>query len=431
MSAAVLPDDAPALSRRARWTSLILCGAVMLLDGYDLTAMPLAVPHLVQAYGHAPETFGLALSAVLLGLGLGAVGLAPLGDRFGRRRVILIAIPVLALATFGTATGQSVEAFTAWRLLTGLALGACLPNVTALSAELALPGRRASTMTIVSMAIPLGAAGSGLVVSPLVAAFGWQAIFILPGLVTLLLLGLLWMALSECPAVAGDVEERAGSGAPLVQLLRRPIFYTTALICVLYGVNAAALYYINSWVPTILPEAGFTLETAAHAVSLLQFGGMVIGLLLARMLDGGRVTVVLATSYGAIALALLAFGIVPPTRLGWGILLLIAGGGISGVHVAILAVASGLVPARLLSSLIGLAVAVARIGAIGGPLLGAAVVEGNVGVALFFAFAALPVALCLGLTILLPVVRRAARPPAQSSESEKSPSPRQAVSIGR
>ncbi len=394
------------LTSRQRWTSLVLCGGVMLLDGYDLTAMPLAVPHLVTVFELAPEAFGLALSAVLLGLGVGAVLLAPLGDRHGRRRVILVALAVLAAATLGTASGQSITAFVAWRLVTGLALGACLPNVTALSAELALPGRRASTMTVVSMAIPLGAAGSGLVVPMLVSWGGWPAIFLLPGLVTLALGVLLALFLSESPVVA-EAARGAGGSPSLLRLVQPPMVQATALICLLYGVNAAALYYVNSWVPSLLPRAGFSLATAAHAVALLQFGGMVIGLVLARLLDGGKVTLVMAASYGVIALGLLGFGLVPATRTGWGLLLLVAGGGISGVHVAILALASGLFPARLLSSAIGLAVAVARIGAIGGPLLGALVLKSGVDVPRFFALAALPAVLCLLLCLALPAVRRA------------------------
>lgn len=389
-----------------RRLSLVLCAAVVLLDGYDLTAMPLAVPHLVKAYGHAPQSFGFALSAVLLGLGLGAVGLAPLGDRFGRRRIILAALPVLALATFGTATGRTVEAFTLWRLLTGLALGACLPNVTALSAELALPGRRASTMSLVSIAIPLGAAGAGLVVTPLVKWAGWQAIFAFPGGVTLVLAALLFLFLSESPALLTGPDKRPGKAA-LRGLLERPVIYATALVCALYGLNAGVLYYVNSWVPTVLSSAGFTPETAAHAVSLLQFGGMAIGLALARLLDGGRVAGVIVGSYIVIAVALFGFGLIAPQRLGWGLLLLVAGGGISGVHIAILAMTSGLFAPRLLSSAIGLAVAVARIGAIGGPLLGAAVLGQGFGAAAFFALAAVPVALCLGLALMLPTVRRA------------------------
>lgn len=399
----------PVSPRGSRMVSLLLCAAVMLLDGYDLTAMPLAVPHLVAAYGHAPEAFGLALSAVLLGLGLGAVGLAPLGDRLGRRRTILLAMPVLALATFGTASAQAIEAFAAWRLLTALALGACLPNVTALSAELAVGGRRASTMTLVAMAIPLGAAGSGLVVSPLVALGGWQAIFLAPGLVTLALLVLLGLFLREGVPQQGDPRERAaGAGVPLLRLFAQPVLGVTALICALYGVNAAALYYVNSWVPTVLPQAGFSVETAAHAVSVLQFGGMLIGLMLARLLDGGRACAVLVASYGVIAAGFVAFTVLPPTRGGWGLLLLVAGGGISGVHAAILAMASSLFPPRLLSSVIGLAVAVARIGAIGGPLVGAQVIHARIGAPAFFALAAVPSLACLGLCLLLPRMTRRA-----------------------
>ncbi|WP_404710478.1 hypothetical protein [Sphingomonas sp. MMS24-J13] len=36
---------------RTRLVSFILCGLVMLVDGYDLAAMPLAVPHVVRDWG--------------------------------------------------------------------------------------------------------------------------------------------------------------------------------------------------------------------------------------------------------------------------------------------------------------------------------------------------------------------------------------------
>ncbi|MCJ2181798.1 MFS transporter [Novosphingobium sp. 1949] len=400
--------------------SLVLCGAVMLLDGYDLTAMPLAVPHLGPLLGLAPQGFALALSAVLLGLGLGAVTLAPLGDRFGRRRVILAALPVLAAATFGTASGRTLEAFAAWRLLTGLALGACLPNVTALSAELARPGRRASTMSVVSMAIPLGAAGAGLIVPPLVALAGWAAIFLLAGIVTLVLFVALWLGLAEAPQMASTASQNTRIAALWLALLAPSVRRVTGLICALYALNAGVLYYVNSWVPTVLPWAGFPLASAAHAVALLQIGGMAIALVLARLLDAGRGIAVLAASYAVIAAALLAFGLIAPTRLGWGALLLLAGGGVAGVHVAILALASQWVAPRLLSSLIGMAVALARIGAIGGPLLGGLVVARvpaePAGASAFFALAAVPVAACLGLVLLLR--RTAPRRPAQGNSVE-------------
>lgn len=114
--------------------SLFLCGLVLFIDGYDLAALPLALPHIATALDIAPARFGFALSAVLLGLGVGAVLLAPLGDRFGRRRTIILSVICIGLLTMATATGTSIGGFIVWRLLTGLALGACLPNVTAVGA---------------------------------------------------------------------------------------------------------------------------------------------------------------------------------------------------------------------------------------------------------------------------------------------------------
>ena len=62
-----------------RMASLILLAGVFVMEGYDLNAMPLAVPHLQQAMDLAPEAFGWVFSAVLFGLGAGAALIAPLG----------------------------------------------------------------------------------------------------------------------------------------------------------------------------------------------------------------------------------------------------------------------------------------------------------------------------------------------------------------
>jgi len=389
--------------------SLILCALVMMVDGYDLAAMPLAVPHVTKAFGLPPADFGLALSAVLLGLGLGAVLLAPLGDRFGRRRVIVVTASVLGLTILGAASGTSVMEFALWRLVNGMALGACLPNVTALTAELAPPDRRASTLTVVSLGISIGAIVAGLIVPPLVALAGWRAIFTIPGAMTLLLAVALRLWL---PADPPRGERRAATSPPgrnampLARLLRPPLLWPAAIFALLYGINAFALYLVTSWLPTLLPQAGFAVDTAARYLSLQQFGGFVIGLVLARMLDRGHVVTALAGTYALIAIAFALFSVVKPGAVGWGALILIAGGGISGAHLAILAVATGFFPRDLLSTAIGFGVAVARIGAIGGPLLGGAIIGAGMSVPAFFLIAAVPTVACLAMTLLIPLAQR-------------------------
>lgn len=399
--------------------SLSLCMAVMVIDGYDLAAMPLALPHVTRAFGLQPADFGYALSAVLLGLGLGAVTLAPLGDRYGRRPVIVIATVMIGLMTLGTATGASPWGFALWRLGTGMALGVCLPNITALTAELAPPMKRASTLTIVSLGIPMGAILAGLVVPFLVAYAGWQAIFTFPGGLTLILAALLHYLLPT-PAVtligtgAGmDTGQKAATPTParprdipLLQLLRAPFWVATATFALLYGMNAFILYLITSWLPSLLPQAGFTVDMAARYLSLLQLGGFLIGLLLARLLDLGYGTSALVGTYALIILAMLLFSLFLPDPYLWGALILMAGGGISGAHMAIMAVATGFFPPHLLSSAIGFGVAIARIGAIGGPLLGGYAIGLGVDVPQFFLIAAVPACACLLACMLIPVAQR-------------------------
>lgn len=399
---------------------LLLCALLMFIDGYDLNALPLVVPHLVDEMAVAPQQFGVALSAVLLGLGVGAVLIAPIGDRIGRRPMALIATAMMAITTLGTATGSTILEFTLWRLATGLALGACLPNVTALVAEIAPPGRSARTLTLVSMGIAIGGIVAGLLAPPLIGAGGWEALFVVGGIATFVLLGALFWLLPESPtferAPIKTVEKKS---IAFVELLSPPLLFSTALFAGLYAINALSLYYLTSWVPTVLPAAGFSLDTASRFLSLIQFGGLMIGLGLSVLLDRGSVVWAIAGTYSCVVIALLLLGVTEPDPWTWGVLLLVAGGGVSAAHLAIMAVAISFFPPRLLSSAIGLAVAVARLGAIGGPFLGGAIIGTGASTGAFFAFAAIPTMLCIGGALLIPRAQRIARENAEQVAAQE------------
>src|SRR6187399_938826 len=170
-----------------RVLSLVLLGGVFVMEGYDIAAMSIAVPRLEGALGLAPANFGWVFTALLIGLGLGGAVIAPLGDRFGRRALIFGGCLATGLATLATATSTSISEFLAWRLVTGFALGACLPNVSALSAELAPERLRATIMAVVSAGIPLGLAIAGLLAPQIIAAAGWHGLFLAPGTVAVVL----------------------------------------------------------------------------------------------------------------------------------------------------------------------------------------------------------------------------------------------------
>ncbi len=92
---AELIDRRP-MSPTQMWVAA-LCAATLFVDGYDIQVMALAVPSLAAAWSLPPSSFGLALSAVVIGITAGSGLLGPLGDRFGRRAMLVVTMTLVGL----------------------------------------------------------------------------------------------------------------------------------------------------------------------------------------------------------------------------------------------------------------------------------------------------------------------------------------------
>ena len=391
-----------------RTLSLVLLALVFIMDGYDLNAMPLAVPRLQGPLGLEPSAFGWVFSIVLVGLGAGAALLAPLGDRIGRRPLIVFGCLVVAISTLATATAGSIPEFVLWRFFTGAGLGACLPNCTALSAELAPERLRATLMSLVSAGIVVGALGAGMSAGPVVAVGGWQGLFVVPGLFAGLLAIVLWWVL---PGEAAPQEGAAPKArVPQFELFGAPWRLPFAVFAGALTLNAANLYLLTSWVPTVLPEAGFTVDQAAQVTGLMQFAGLALGMLMSVLIDRWRPGPTMVGAFLFMAGCFAAIGLTTPEPARWTVLLLAGAGCISGAGMALPALTAYLFPSRLLSSAVGMGVLVARVGAISGPPVGTAMLDAGVEPRLFLAAAALPAGIaaliCLALPAALAVKRR-------------------------
>ncbi|BBC71930.1 MFS transporter [Altererythrobacter sp. B11] len=383
-----------------RLVALLLLAGVMVIDGYDLNAMALAQKYLAPELGLKETSFWVVHSAVLVGLGVGALGIAPLGDRIGRKWVIVGGCLTIAATTLATGLSASITAFALWRLLTGIALGACLANVSALSSEVAPQGRRSTVMAVVSAGIAIGAMLAGFTAPELVAWRGWQMLFFLPAVVALALaLGLAAVLPAGPPPRAAA---RPGAGVPLVELLRPPLAFPLAVFATTYMLNAIALYMLVSWTPVVLPQAGFAVDLAVRLQGLLQGAGLFVSIFLAFLLDRWRPGATLTLGYLVIGAAFLAIWATPADPLWWGLLLVVAGGGVTGIHGALMALSPRLFPSHVLSSAIGAAVAISRIGAIAAPPIGAALIDGGISPAGYYLSLVVPVAACVLLTLLIP-----------------------------
>lgn len=379
----------------------------MMIDGYDLSAMPLALPYLVKEMELAPSMFSGALSAVLAGLGAGALLIAPLGDRYGRRLLIIPMLALLGAATIGTGFSASVSEFVVWRFLTGLALGACLPNVTAYTAELAPLKRKATTLAVISAGIGIGGVIAGLVTPSIVALGGWPLIFHAAGFFILSLAGALYLVLPKSPAPVNEAGSAPATRGSVLAPLSPQYLPATAVFVSLLTVNAFVLYMIVSWLPHLLTKAQLSIDAASHLTAFFQGGGIAGGLMISWFIDRGRRAAAFTIAYALVIAAFFATGAATANALLWAGLLLVIGGGVSGASLSIVALGASFYPSNLFSSALGLAIAIARLGAIAGPLVGGALVARDLSPQAYLMVCSGPLLVCITIAILSARVKRA------------------------
>jgi AAHS family 4-hydroxybenzoate transporter-like MFS transporter len=128
-----------------------LCGVVLLLEGYDIAAIGYAVPSIADAWRLAPSSFTPALVAGNVGLLIGSVGVGILGDRLGRKPVLIGCVVVFGAFSLFTAFAGSLFQLSGLRLLTGLGLGGGIPLSIALASDFARPMRQGRLVILMSI----------------------------------------------------------------------------------------------------------------------------------------------------------------------------------------------------------------------------------------------------------------------------------------
>lgn len=134
---------------------LLICAAVLLIDGFDTQAIGYVAPALVAEWKLQRAMLGPVFSSGLFGLMIGALIFGTIADRVGRKRIIVLSTVAFAVGTLATVFVQDVTWLIALRFLTGLGLGGAMPNATALSSEFS-PNRRRATMVMAMFARVIG-----------------------------------------------------------------------------------------------------------------------------------------------------------------------------------------------------------------------------------------------------------------------------------
>src|SRR5258707_7082699 len=116
---------------------LAIVAAIMILEGIDIQCISFVAPAILRDWSIEASAFGIVFSVGLLGALAGAAVLGPLGDRFGRKPIIITNIVFFALGTLATPWAWDVQSLSIIRFLTSLGLGGVTPNAIALVSEYA------------------------------------------------------------------------------------------------------------------------------------------------------------------------------------------------------------------------------------------------------------------------------------------------------
>lgn len=397
---------------------------VMIVDGYDLSAMAIAIPHLSASWGIAPADLSVALSAVFVGVFFGSGGAGWLGDRIGRKRTLILTLMVAALGMFATTFVENTTELALARFVTGAGAGGGIPVILAYTQEHMPSTVRNLFTALMYTGAGIGAVIGGLAGPSLLAAGGWQAIFAAGGFAALFLIALVAIGLSESvrflvskgapPARIEPLLSRlntrfeATEGAQYVlvetrepnargvvaELFARELLAITLLVWLVFVSNQFLVFYVVSWLPTLLVGEGVSMAEALYILALFNLGGVVGGALFGLFGDRLAPARVLTATYALAILFLAGFAI-----SGTNILLLafagtFAGAAIVGSSFLLGAFTPSLYPTRARSTGIGAALAVGRFGSIAAPLLGGQLLALGYGFDKMMAVAMVPAFVC-------------------------------------
>lgn len=377
--------------RSGTWP-VALCWLAVALDGFDLVVLGAVIPTLLESgdLGFTGPSVTLAATVGLVGVGLGAVCIGPLTDRVGRRISLMGCIALFSVLTLALAWAPNVEVFTALRFLGGLGLGACLPTALAYMTEQAPPGRGGSAVTRMMTGYHVGAVLTALLAIVVIPRLGWEMMFVLGGVAGLLTLPLMWWRLPESVAFERAQQRReAGEGTPVTQVVRGRFLRISLGIWAASFMGLLIVYGLNTWLPGIMAEAGYSIDASLGLLLALNLGA-VTGLLVAgKVADsrGNKRTVLLWFGIAAVFLALLSIRL-ESTVLVYAAVFL-AGVFVFSAQVLVYAFVGHLYPADVRGTALGMSAGVGRVGAIVGPFLGGALVSAGVAYPWgFYAFAA-------------------------------------------
>jgi benzoate transport len=367
-----------------------------MLDGMDVMVVSYAAPNISKDWSVSPQSLGVVFSAGLLGMTIGAMFLAPRADKFGRKAMIILCNFLMGISVFGTAWTNSVETLMFFRVISGIGIGGMLASTATLTAENAPKATKDFWVSFVMSGYPIGAVLAGLVAAKIIPLYGWQSIFKVAGITSLITLPIVYFFLKESSDFLNEVTTKGKTS--VINLLSTEYKKVTIGLWIAIFMAFATLYFLTTWIPKLASATGLSVELAIYAGTVFNLGaflGIVSqGFFSSRFGLSKTIFVYLFIT----SLLMVVFGFFKDSFL---ILTLfgLIGFGIQGGFVGMYSLAARLYPTEIRATGVGGAVGVGRIGAVVGPLVGGVLIGMGLSMTINFIIFAIPPILA-GLVLL-------------------------------
>jgi benzoate transport len=430
-----------------QWLAVATCLVLNALDGFDMLAITFAAPAIREHWQVPADQLGIVIAASVIGMALGSLFLSPLADIVGRRAMIVICLVMMSASMLVAPFSSSIVMLAAWRLVTGLGIGAMVGTITAMAYEYANARWRNLAIGLMGVGYPIGGVAVAALSALLLPGHGWQAVLWVGAGATALMIPVVLLVMPESIdfivskrgeqglSAANAVLKRLGhatatfveTGARQARAPRRLDVFSgtllsgTILLTIAYSLHTLTTYFVLGWVPSIVVEMGHDQSTAALVSMWINIGGVIGGLVFGWF--AGRFGLKPATIplLAGTMVAVLLFGNLS-TSLSMKLTGIAIGFCMIGASVGLYALIAHLYPTTLRATGTGVVIGIGRSGAAAGPILAGILMAANVSrdmVALYMAMGSLIAAIAIWI---LPGRRDAAAADLQDAASaERAP----------
>jgi MFS transporter, AAHS family, 4-hydroxybenzoate transporter len=389
------PVTASSANAPASWTKqgamiVGLCFLINMVDGMDVNIMTFVRQALQDDWQVPDAQMGSLFSAGLFGMGVGALFIAPLADRFGRKRIIMAALALMSAGMIACGLVSSLGALVAARVIVGMGIGTVLAAMAALASESAPAKDQNLAVGVVQAGFPLAAVFTGFAVAALLKHHHWQDLLMWAGVLTVVMLPVAWWILPDHQTVAASEAPQVRIGELFTPTLRRRTLWLWAAI--FFGLMV--LYFILSWITKLSIQAGLSEINSIYAGAIYNFGAFVgtmgMSWLSVRMPLGRLIPILLVSA----AVTMMLFATIPLTLSLALVLAFIIGVTLQGGYNGVWPLAASVYPSRCRATGIGIAMGIGRSGAVVGPWMGGLLMAAKAPLWALFAAYCVPLLIC-------------------------------------